>query len=193
MPRELTRSSLYYHAPCDARRAAGRGRLMILDIVAPSSALLATHLQTIQLLREASHVRNYSWNEWHARFSEPAFELKRTRPGKLRLEFDAWAASMQTAADRITMIRSLLESAPQEVRVYPKGGADSSFPVAAIMTAACVRTVAMSESLNTESNAQMPTNARASPASDLQLAAQRSQCPGWKRQRGPTCTHASGT
>ena len=66
MPRALTRSSLYYHAPSDASRAKGRGRVMILDTVAPSSALLAMHLQTIQLLRDVSHVRNYSWNEGYA-------------------------------------------------------------------------------------------------------------------------------
>jgi hypothetical protein len=54
---------------------------MILDTVTPSSALLAMHLQTIQLLRDVSHVRNYSWNEGYAQFSEAAFELQRTRPG----------------------------------------------------------------------------------------------------------------
>jgi hypothetical protein len=61
MPRALTRSSLYYHAPSDARRAKGRPRVMTLDTVAPS-ALLAMHLQTIQLLTHVSHVREYSWN-----------------------------------------------------------------------------------------------------------------------------------
>jgi len=129
--------SLYYHAPCDARRAEERGRVIILDSIAPCSALLATHRQTIRLLWNVSHVRNDPWHEWHTRFSEAAFGLKRTRPGKVRLEFDARAASMQTPADRVTMIRSLLESAPREVRDYLPVEADSWLQVDAITLAAC--------------------------------------------------------
>ena len=40
------------------------GRVIVIDVVAPAAPLLDTHLQSIELLRDVSHVRNYSVAEW---------------------------------------------------------------------------------------------------------------------------------
>ena len=47
-------------ALAEARRVLKpRGRLFVIDIVAPESPLLDTVLQSVEFLRDASHVRNY--------------------------------------------------------------------------------------------------------------------------------------
>lgn len=40
------------------------GTLVVIDVVAPESALLDTTLQTIDLLRDMPHVRDYCASEW---------------------------------------------------------------------------------------------------------------------------------
>ena len=43
-----------------------RDTLVVIDVVAPEAALLDTTLQTIDLLRDMSHVRNYCASEWRS-------------------------------------------------------------------------------------------------------------------------------
>lgn len=45
------------------------GKVMMIDIMAPSSTLCDTFLQTIEMLRDNSHVRDYSNAEWQQMFS----------------------------------------------------------------------------------------------------------------------------
>ncbi|WP_163311821.1 class I SAM-dependent methyltransferase, partial [Enterobacter cloacae] len=42
------------------------GKLVIVDIVAPEVPLLDTLLQTAEVLRDVSHVRDYRVSEWQA-------------------------------------------------------------------------------------------------------------------------------
>jgi len=109
------------------------GRVIIIDVISPGAALLDTHLQAMELLRDISHVRNYSWHEWSAQLSRARFHVEANHTWKLRLEFAAWVARMQTPADRIAAIRALLERAPREVRDYLMLEADASFQVDAVM------------------------------------------------------------
>jgi ubiquinone/menaquinone biosynthesis C-methylase UbiE len=105
------------------------GHLIIVDVLAPASALLDTHLQTLELVRDSSHVRNYSMDEWRTRLSAAGFTSRTSRAWKLRLEFDAWVARMRTPAARIAVLRSLIAGAPREVRDYLCVEADNSFQV----------------------------------------------------------------
>jgi ubiquinone/menaquinone biosynthesis C-methylase UbiE len=115
------------------RVLSSTGRLIIIDVVAPELPLLDTHLQTLELLRDPSHVRNYSIAEWRTQLARAAFEVSRSETWKLRLEFDAWIARSRTPADRVAMLRSLLDNAPQEVRDYLDVAANSTFHVNAVM------------------------------------------------------------
>jgi ubiquinone/menaquinone biosynthesis C-methylase UbiE len=105
------------------------GQLMIIDVLAPPSALLDTHLQTLELLRDPSHVRNYSVDEWRRRLSAAGFTSGLSRVWKLRLEFGAWVSRMRTPAARVAVLRSLIAGAPREVRDYLCVEADDSFQI----------------------------------------------------------------
>lgn len=103
------------------------GLAIFIDVVAPGSALLDTHLQTLELLRDGSHVRNYSGSEWVATLTRAGFAITSLTPRKLHLAFDAWVTRTQTSATHIAAIRSLQMAAPTLVREHFATAADGSF------------------------------------------------------------------
>jgi SAM-dependent methyltransferase len=109
------------------------GALIIIDVLAPSTPLLDTYLQTIELLRDPSHVRNYSRDNWNAYSAAAGFQIDEIVTWNLRLEFQSWVTRMRTPRERIALIRELLLAAPEEVRDYLKIEADGSFQIDAAM------------------------------------------------------------
>ena len=53
------------------------GGLIMIDTCAPENPLFDTHLQAIELLRDESHVRNYSPAEWNSMLTEAGFTVER--------------------------------------------------------------------------------------------------------------------
>ncbi|MYM81317.1 methyltransferase domain-containing protein [Duganella sp. FT50W] len=106
-----------------------RGVFVIIDITAPETPLHDTTLQAVELLRDASHVRDYRRSEWTHMLSEAGFSSEPGYGWKLRMQFDEWTARMRTPAERVTAIRSLLRNAPEETRRYFAVEADDSFTI----------------------------------------------------------------
>jgi ubiquinone/menaquinone biosynthesis C-methylase UbiE len=110
------------------------GRAVFIDIVAPASALLDTHLQALELLRDASHVRDHSVAEWAEHLVDTGFAIAAAHEAwPLRMEFDTWVARMKTPPDRVAVLRSMLKSAPAEVRAHFNVGDDGSFDIEAAL------------------------------------------------------------
>lgn len=115
-------------ALCEVRRVLKPGGgLMVVDTCGPANPLLDTHFQTIELLRDGSHVRNYTPMEWRSMLTEAGFQVGEQHVWKLPLDFKAWVARMKTPAVYVEAIRSLLSNAPQEVRDYFQIAEDGSF------------------------------------------------------------------
>ncbi|WP_373990681.1 class I SAM-dependent methyltransferase [Duganella sp. BuS-21] len=106
-----------------------RGVAIIIDITAPETPLHDTTLQAVELLRDASHVRDYRPSEWLRMLGDAGFKAERVNDWKLEMQFDEWTARMRTPAERVTAIRSLLHSAPQETRDYFAVQSDDSFTI----------------------------------------------------------------
>jgi ubiquinone/menaquinone biosynthesis C-methylase UbiE len=101
----------------EARRVLTReGRAIFVDSVAPTVSLLDSHLQTMELLRDPSHVRNYTSAEWVGALARAGFEVTSIKARQLRIEFSSWIARTRTPALFVDAIRSLQQNAPQEVR-----------------------------------------------------------------------------
>ena len=49
------------------------GRALMIDTAGGETPLLDTHLQAVEILRDPSHIRNYSTREWLALFREAGF------------------------------------------------------------------------------------------------------------------------
>lgn len=110
-----------------ARVIVPGGRLIVIDMIAPEPALLDTSLQTLELLRDASHVRDYRASEWRAMllaadFREPAFDT-----WKLQLDFASWIARIGTPPARVAALHTVFEALPTEAREYFRVTAENDF------------------------------------------------------------------
>jgi len=112
------------------------GLALFMDVVSPGVPLLDTWLQGIELLRDPSHVRNASLNEWRATLAALGFEIGEVSTYRLRMEFASWIARMRTPGTHVAAIRSLQQRAPTEVREYFEIGDDGSFTVDTVLLAA---------------------------------------------------------
>jgi ubiquinone/menaquinone biosynthesis C-methylase UbiE len=112
-----------------ARVLAPGGHALVIDTLGHEDALVDTFMQSIELLRDPSHVRNRSVPEWCSLLrSAGLVELERAE-WPTRLEFIPWVERMHTPADRVAVIRSLQEGAPREVREALAVEPDGAFTI----------------------------------------------------------------
>jgi SAM-dependent methyltransferase len=112
----------------EARRVIRPGGLAVfMDAVPPGPALLDTHFQAIELLRDPSHVRDYSVEEWRQAVAAAGFAPGRVVCRRLPLEFQSWIARMRTAPDHVRAIRSLQLQASAAVQRHFEIQSDGSF------------------------------------------------------------------
>ncbi len=114
------------------------GTFILTDSVAADDPLADTHLQTIELLRDPTHVRNYSVSAWMALFAAHGLAPVRTDHFRIRLAFDDWVARACATPERIAAIEGLLRQAPAEARARLGVEDDGSFQLD-VLTAECVR------------------------------------------------------
>jgi ubiquinone/menaquinone biosynthesis C-methylase UbiE len=101
----------------ESRRVlAPDGQAIFIDSAAPAVPLLDSHLQMLELIRDPSHVRNYTVPEWVAALARAGFEFSSMQRRRLRIEFASWTARTRTPALLSEAIRHLQQNAPQEVR-----------------------------------------------------------------------------
>jgi len=119
-----------------ARVLRAGGRYLLVDCVALENPVQDTYLQALEVLRDPSHVRDYSTSQWLAMFGAAGFEATPVAQWKLRLEFEPWLARIGTPRSLAEGIRSLMDAAPREVRealeLSDATGHDFTIPVALI-------------------------------------------------------------
>lgn len=103
------------------------GRLLLGDIVSWEAFVVDTHLQAIELLRDLSHVRDHTAAQWLGMLGEAGFTARVRTTWAVRLQFDEWTARMATPPDQVTLLRTLLRSAPSEVQIALNVETDCSF------------------------------------------------------------------
>ena len=99
-----------------ARVLKPSGRLIISDVIAPEDAARDTFLQTIELLRDPSHVRDHSVQQWKALLTEAGFKADVVKLWQLPLNFDEWVTRINTPALNVEMLKSLFDGASSEIR-----------------------------------------------------------------------------
>ncbi|WP_227672886.1 class I SAM-dependent methyltransferase [Psychrobacter lutiphocae] len=104
-----------------------KGRIIIVDIMAPAVPLCDTFLQTIELLRDNSHVRDYSAQQWQSMVSQAGLAIDSIQTHKLPLQFVSWISRMRTPVHYVQAIKSLQQQVGKEVKEYFQIQADGSF------------------------------------------------------------------
>lgn len=103
------------------------GAVCFIDVAAPGLPLLDTHLQAVEVLRDTSHVRDYSPSEWTRLVGEAGLAVTACSRQRLRLEFTSWVERMRTPEVMRQAIRALQLSVGDEVREYFEIDAEGSF------------------------------------------------------------------
>ncbi len=131
----LTRFSTHHWHSMEAGLAEARrvlkpgGHAVFMDVIAPADAALDTHLQTVELLRDLSHVRDYSLAEWHGRLAKAGFTVRETTQRRLRMDFAVWIARTHALPLHAEAIRSLQLAAPALVQEHFAIERDGSFHI----------------------------------------------------------------
>src|SRR3984957_15491420 len=121
----------------EARRTLKRGgRAAFVDAYAPGQALFDTHLQAIQLLRDHSHVRDYTSAQWLDTLGRSGFAVEVCRTWRLRMDFPVWIARMQTPDVNVKAIRALQIAASTETKAHFAIESGGSFPPDMLMSEA---------------------------------------------------------
>jgi SAM-dependent methyltransferase len=117
----------------EAGRVARPGAPAIfIDVVASPVAVLDSHLQAVELLRDVSHVRDYSVAEWLAALGRAGFAVNGLTRRTLRMDFPVWIARTRTPALHAQAIRALQEAASDQVRRHFAIEADGSFTIESV-------------------------------------------------------------
>jgi len=121
------------------RVLAPHGKVVLIDIAGSVDPLCDTWLQSVELLRDPSHVRDYTGPAWLEMFAEAGFEATLSPLWRIEIEFDSWVKRMRTAPVAVEAIRHLWQLAPAEVSRHYQVEPDGSFALEALMVTAVAR------------------------------------------------------
>ena len=114
------------------------GKFILMDITSPGQPPLDVWLQTVEMLRDPSHVRNYSQGEWLKMVNESGMTVNRLVMDRLDLAFAPWIERMRTAEIMTQAIRLLQEKASASVKHHYAVQPDGSFSTDTLMFQAAV-------------------------------------------------------
>jgi ubiquinone/menaquinone biosynthesis C-methylase UbiE len=110
------------------------GTFLLVDSVAPEDHGCDSFLNTLEVLRDPSHVRDHRVSQWEAMFSEAGLTPALRMRWGIELDFDEWVARIGTPEPEIAALRRLFDRAPAEardaLRIGTPGPYDFSMPVA---------------------------------------------------------------
>ncbi len=114
-----------HHVP-DVGKAIGEmervlragGRLFIQDILGIDSPAARAYMDEIEVLRDPSHVKDYSSEEWASFLGKAGLRIVRREvlPGSYRLK--DWTSRSGTSGESYDLIVRRLEEMPESVRVH---------------------------------------------------------------------------
>ncbi|MDQ3248296.1 MAG: hypothetical protein M3Q45_03710 [Chloroflexota bacterium] len=103
------------------------GQFILSDVVSFDDFAADTFVQTIELLRDPSHVRDHTAAQWLAMLDAAGFQAEVVFSWDVYLEFTAWVTRMATPPLNVQMLQTLFAGAPAEVRAALQIAPDNSF------------------------------------------------------------------
>jgi ubiquinone/menaquinone biosynthesis C-methylase UbiE len=108
-----------------ARVLRDGGSLVLIDNVVPNAARkrkkanrggdVGRYLNAFERLRDASHVRSLSQDEWSECFYQSGLRVVHQETIEKRMDFDEWGARMQVSEKDTARLLAMLRQAPVEV------------------------------------------------------------------------------
>jgi ubiquinone/menaquinone biosynthesis C-methylase UbiE len=92
------------------------GQLLLVDSVSAEDPAEDTYLNCIELLRDPSHVRNYSVSQWLAMLDAAGLDAHWRATWPVPLDFEEWVERMDTPDLERRELRALFDRAPDAIR-----------------------------------------------------------------------------
>lgn len=92
------------------------GRLVISDTVSPADEVADRFINALEILRDPTHVRDWSIAEWCAAISAEGLTLVEFEEMGLELEFEAWVERSGTPSELRQVLAAMLTQAPLRLR-----------------------------------------------------------------------------
>ncbi len=92
------------------------GRVVLADHIAPENTKLDRFINRLDRLRDGSHVREWTIQEWLERLGRAAVDAQAVRRWHLPLDFAWWIQQSGPAEDRLLEIVQMLQNADDETR-----------------------------------------------------------------------------
>ena len=111
----------HFHNPARVLQEVTRvltaaGRFLIVDNTSPDDPIADRWINTVEVLRDPSHVREWSQSEWQGYFHAAGLSFAVKHTWLKMLEFDDWVARQQTPPDAVAELRALFAAAPPSIR-----------------------------------------------------------------------------
>lgn len=94
------------------------GRLLLIDNVAPEESQLDKFMNTLEKLRDESHVRCYSKLEWKQWFEQAGLVEKQSTLRKKTHNFPVWVRRTTETEEQIRQVEDHILTADQELQAY---------------------------------------------------------------------------
>jgi ubiquinone/menaquinone biosynthesis C-methylase UbiE len=95
-----------------ARVLVSGGSLVVQDQVLPADALAARYVDAFEKLRDPSHNRAYSLEEWQAMFSAAGLIVEHAEEIVRRHDFASWTARQDNSPATVASLEALVQAAP---------------------------------------------------------------------------------
>ncbi len=92
------------------------GRCLLIDVVGPPDPAADRFVDTVERLRDPSHVRDWTIAEWQAMLEAAGLPGRVVQQWPLEMDLDSWLERMQTPAEQAARIRALIDEAPDAIR-----------------------------------------------------------------------------
>ena len=120
-----------HHFPKPEKFVAEAARVMIpggifalVDNISPEDADIAGTYNAFEKLRDPSHGRALSLQEWRALIDDAGLELQSAEVMDQDIGFEAWVARMRCSDETIARLREMLDTKPLRTLLRPRGEAD---------------------------------------------------------------------
>jgi len=96
------------------------GRAVVIDSSGPRAA--RDHLHQVEMLRDPSHVRMLTVEEWVERLEAAGFAVEETRLRQMDWEFDPWVTRIGFPEERVEELAAIVEAAtgPAREQLHPE-------------------------------------------------------------------------
>ena len=108
-----------------ARVCKRGGKVLIVDVMGPEDPEAQTYIDTIERLRDSSHVSNHSNSEWLQAYESAGLEVMKTliTQGRTR-NLEAWMDRADTSPENRARVYAMLQNPPDAVKRHVDMGQD---------------------------------------------------------------------